>query len=79
MELSRRQQERIFCRCQSYDMLCDREKEKIKNACKKTGYADAVFEYITTDASSGYVSGKYYISEKWLAVKTAEVFKALAR
>lgn len=78
MKLPKRRQERIYCLCQSIEYLSPEKYAAVKAACDKTGYGDAVFEYITTDASSVYVSQKYYISEKWLAVKTAEVFRMLA-
>ena len=78
MNLPKRRQERIYCLCQSIDHLPSEERQRIRDICDATGYGDAVYEYITTDASSLYVSQKYYVSEKWLAVKTAEVFRTLA-
>ena len=78
MKLSYRQQGYIFFRCQMVGKLATEEQRIIKEACDKTGFGDAVYEYITTDASSVYISQKHYISEKWLAVKTADVFKELA-
>ena len=76
MRLPYRRQGYLFFRCQ---YLNDEEAEKVKTICDKTGHGNAVYEYITTDASSVYVSQRYYISEKWLAVKTAEVFRELDR
>lgn len=78
MKLSYRQQGYIFFKCQRISNLPKEEQQAIKKACDKTGYGDAVFEYITTDASSVYISQRYFLSEKWLAVKAAEVFRALS-
>ena len=77
MKLPYRKQGYIFFRCQLANSLPEEEREKIKKACDSTGFGDAVYEYITTDASSIYICQKHYISEKWLAVKTAEVFRLL--
>lgn len=77
MNLPYRKQGYIFFHCQMANSLPEEEREKIKKACDSTGFGDAVYEYITTDASSIYICQKHYISEKWLAVKTAEVFRVL--
>lgn len=79
MRLPKRRQERIYCICQSVDILPEDVRQRIRQTCDKTGYGDAVYEYITTDASSLYVSQRYYVSEKWLAVKMAEVFRELSK
>ena len=76
MKLPYRRQGYIFFRCQ---YLTEEESHKVKTLCDKTGYGKAIYEYITTDASSVYICQMYYISEKWLAVKTAEVFRELDR
>lgn len=77
MKLPYRRQGYIFFRCQQ--SLTDEDHQRIKAVCDKSGVGDAVFEYITTDASSVYISQRYYVSEKWLAVKTAEAFRELDR
>ena len=77
MKLPYRRQGYIFFRCQQ--SLTDEDHQRIKAVCDKSGVGDAVFEYITTDASSVYIAQRYYVSEKWLAVKTAEVFRELDR
>ena len=77
MKLPYRRQGYIFFRCQQN--LTDNERQQIKAVCDKTGFGDAVYEYITTDASSVYIAQRFYVSEKWLSVKTAEVFRELDR
>ena len=79
MNLPKRRQERIYCICQSIDILPEDVRQRIKQTCDKTGYGDAVYEYITTDASSVYICNKYFISHTLLAHKTAEVFRELNR
>lgn len=79
MRMSKRRQEKIYCICQSIDILPEDVRQKIKQVCDATGIGDAVYEYITTDATSLYVSQRYYVSEKWLAVKMAETFRELNR
>lgn len=77
MKLPYRRQGYIFFRCQQN--LTDDERQQIKSVCDRSGHGAAVFEYITTDASSVYIAQRYYVSEKWLAVKTAETFRELDR
>ena len=77
MKLPYRRQGYIFFRCQQN--LTDDERQQIKAVCDRSGHGAAVYEYITTDASSVYISQRYYVSEKWLSVKTAEVFRKLDR
>lgn len=79
MRLPRRRQEQIYCICQAVKVLPEEERQRIRQACDNTGIGNAVYEYITTDASSLYVSQRYYVSEKWLAVKMAEVFRELSK
>ena len=79
MKLPKRRQERIYCLCQSIEHLSPEKYIAVKAACDKTGYGDAVFEYITTDAGSVEICSKYYMSHTLLAIKTAEVFRELAR
>ena len=76
MKLPYRRQGYIFFRCQ---YLNEEESQNVKAICEKTGYGNAIYEYITTDASSVYICQRYYISEKWLSVKTTEVFRELDR
>lgn len=78
MNLPKRRQEKIYCLCQSINHLPEEKRQKIRQACDNTGVGDAVYEYITTDATSMYISQKFYISDKWLAIKTADVFRELA-
>ena len=79
MKLTYRQQGYIHFKCQMFSHLPEAEQTAIRDACNRTGYGDAVLEYITTDASSIYISTRYYISEKWLATQTGKVFRELAK
>ena len=79
MQMSKRRQESVYCMCQSIKYLSAEKYFNIKSVCDRTGYGDAVFDYITTDASSVYICNKYYISHTLLALKTAEAFRELER
>ena len=79
MKLPKRRQERIYCLCQSIDHLPSEERQRIRDICDATGYGEAVYEYITTDASSVQICNKHYVNHTSLAIKTAEVFRELAR
>lgn len=79
MRMTKRRQEAVYCMCQSIKYLSADKCENIKAICNTTGYGDAVFEYITTDATSVYICNKYYVSHTLLALKTAEAFRELDR
>lgn len=79
MNLPKRRQEKIYCLCQSVNHLPEEKRQRIRQACDNTGVGDAVYEYITTDATSMYICERYYISHTMLAVKTAEAFRELAK
>lgn len=79
MQMSKRRQEAVYCLCQSIKHISADKWAEVKAVCDNTGYGDAVYEYITTDASSVYICNKYFISHTLLAHKTAEVFRELNR
>ena len=79
MRRSKRRQETVYCVCQSIKHLSAEKCSDIKAVCDSTGYGDAVYEYITTDANSVYICNKYFISHTLLAHKTAEAFRELDR
>ena len=79
MKLPKHQQEKIYFMCQSINKLSAENQNRIISACNKSGYSDAVYEYITTDAESVYICNRYYLSHTLLAQKTAQVFRDLAK
>ena len=76
MKLPYRRQGYIFFRCQN---LTEEQIQDVKTICDKTGYGDAIYEYITTNADSIYICNKHFISHMLLATKTAEAFRELNR
>ena len=58
----------VFFLCKTYEMQPQRIKSKIDRLCHNLGgeYADALFEFLTSDKSAIYISLKYYISESTL-------------
>ena len=48
--------------------LDERRQKKIKELCRQCGgeYSDALFEFVTTDATATALSMKYYIGVKTL-------------
>lgn len=62
------QQGYIYFTSRQYKKLPKKAKAKIQQLCQEAGgeYADALFEFVTTDAGAASVCGKYFLSESTL-------------
>ena len=79
MKLTYRQQGYVFFLCQNIDSLTKDEQRKIRAVCDKTSFGNAVFDYITTDATSEDICKQYDLNDKLLSVLTAKVFRDLVK
>ena len=58
----------IYFTSRRYRELPGQQQEKIRRLCREAGgdYAEALFEFVTTDSGAVEVCGKYFLSESTL-------------
>ena len=79
MKLPYKRQGYIFFKCQNINCLTEKEQREIRNTCDKSGFSDAVFEYITTEATSEDICKQYGLNDKMLSVITSNIFAELSK